>query len=422
MERRRQAACRPALALLLANAVALSIPLAVGAEEAAPDRAFAVIVGIDDYSQAEGDWPNLPSCVNDAVELATLLAGQDLYRGEAGEERIHLFTQPVPGAPNEAQEGVPHVERHEGFKNGALSVLNALDEIRGQATGDDLILVSIAGHASYLEDAQEFRLLLPDYNPQRRGTYLDFEKVALKLAGVRAPVIYVLNTVGLPADYYSDLVPAPGRYRAVITACGPDQHSYTTAGETHSIFGKALIEALGDQAAFAALAANKPEAAYEHVKEHVTESARESGIAQEPALYAFREPPVSARIARLLEVAQTYLGTPYVFGGVSRRGLDTSGFVQAVFRAVGVRLPRTALEQHKVGRLVPRDQMQAGDRLYFDFVRDARSGRRAPGVVDHTGIYMGGGQFIHATPPRCRINKLQGSYLKNLIGIRRDAR
>ena len=130
MARRRQVVCSAASALLLlANAVALSIPLAVRAEEAAPGRAFAVIVGIDDYSQAEGEWQNLPSCVNDAVELATLLAERDLYRGEAGEERIHLFTQAAPGASNEAQEGIPYVGHYEGFKNGALSILNALDEI-----------------------------------------------------------------------------------------------------------------------------------------------------------------------------------------------------------------------------------------------------------------------------------------------------
>jgi len=129
----------------------------------------------------------------------------------------------------------------------------------------------------------------------------------------------------------------------------------------------------------------------------------------------------TARIQRLLEVAQTYLGTPYRMGGESRRAIDCSAFVMTCFRQVGAaRLPRTALEQQRVGAPVPRDQIQAGDRLYFDFARNASSGRRAPGVADHTGIYIGGGQFIHATPPRARINKLQGSYSTNLIGIRRD--
>ena len=89
--------------------------------------------------------------------------------------------------------------------------------------------------------------------------------------------------------------------------------------------------------------------------------------------------------------ALTWLGTPYVYGGESRRGIDCSAMVQASFRANGVRLPRTAAEQSKVGiRIDPSDpsRLQPGDRLYF-----SASGTR----VDHTGLYMGNGLFVHAS-------------------------
>ena len=137
-------------------------------------------------------------------------------------------------------------------------------------------------------------------------------------------------------------------------------------------------------------------------------------------------PPIPAdagpKVQKLLKIAYTYIGTPYVFGGNSRRGLDTSAFTQVVFAHVGINLPRTALTQQKVGTAVPRDQVQPGDRLLFDFVKEGkRSDRRGTGVADHTGIYIGGGKFIHATPPRLRVNALSGRYMSNLLDVRRDA-
>jgi len=86
--------------------------------------------------------------------------------------------------------------------------------------------------------------------------------------------------------------------------------------------------------------------------------------------------------------ALTYLGTRYVYGGESRRGIDCSSLVQHSFRSAGVRLPRTAATQAKVGKPVAPENLQPGDRLYF-----SASGRR----IDHTGIYMGNGLFVHAS-------------------------
>jgi len=86
--------------------------------------------------------------------------------------------------------------------------------------------------------------------------------------------------------------------------------------------------------------------------------------------------------------ALSWLGTPYVYGGEGRRGIDCSSLVQHAFAANGVRLPRTAAEQARVGRNVPTDQLQAGDRLYF-----SASGTH----IDHTGLYMGDGLFVQAS-------------------------
>lgn len=92
---------------------------------------------------------------------------------------------------------------------------------------------------------------------------------------------------------------------------------------------------------------------------------------------------------RIVAEAMRYLGCPYKYGGSDPiTGLDCSALVQLVFRSMGVNLPRTAAEQFKVGFPVPVGQLQPGDRLYFS---------RSRTKVDHTGIYIGGGQFIHAT-------------------------
>jgi len=93
---------------------------------------------------------------------------------------------------------------------------------------------------------------------------------------------------------------------------------------------------------------------------------------------------------RIVARALTYLGVPYVWGGESELGMDCSGFVQRVFAEEGVALPRMARAQWEVGEFVPREELAPGDRVYF------QSGAE----VDHTGIYLGEGKFIHATRSR----------------------
>ncbi|MBJ6980010.1 C40 family peptidase [Luteimonas sp. MC1782] len=97
----------------------------------------------------------------------------------------------------------------------------------------------------------------------------------------------------------------------------------------------------------------------------------------------------TGRIQALLQRAMGLLGTPYRWGGTSPdSGFDCSGLVNYVFRTtLGIELPRVSREMASNGEKVERAALSAGDLVFF-----GRRGTR----VDHVGIYVGDGQFVHA--------------------------
>jgi cell wall-associated NlpC family hydrolase len=101
------------------------------------------------------------------------------------------------------------------------------------------------------------------------------------------------------------------------------------------------------------------------------------------------QPATQGRVQTLLQRAMTLLGTPYRWGGTSPdSGFDCSGLVGYVFRtALGIELPRVSREMAGNGEKVERGALAAGDLVFF-----GRRGKR----VDHVGIYMGDGRFVHA--------------------------
>ncbi|MDE6034064.1 MAG: C40 family peptidase, partial [Muribaculaceae bacterium] len=84
--------------------------------------------------------------------------------------------------------------------------------------------------------------------------------------------------------------------------------------------------------------------------------------------------------------AEQYLGVPYVWGGLSSKGMDCSGLVRMAFAAQGRILPRDAWQQALEGREVPADSLRPGDLIFF--------GRKK---ITHVAIYAGNGEFIHAS-------------------------
>jgi cell wall-associated NlpC family hydrolase len=103
---------------------------------------------------------------------------------------------------------------------------------------------------------------------------------------------------------------------------------------------------------------------------------------------SFDPPPRS--IPQVIGLARRFLGLPYTWGGTSSFGYDCSGFTQMLCRRGGRAIPRDAAPQAGWDgmRPVERADLAPGDLLYF--------GPR-PEKSTHTGMYIGGGEFIHAT-------------------------
>ena len=97
-----------------------------------------------------------------------------------------------------------------------------------------------------------------------------------------------------------------------------------------------------------------------------------------------RAPAAGALGTRAATLANRLLGVPYRVGGSSPDGFDCSGLVVYVYRELGVRLPRTAAEQRATLPRVPVEALAPGDLVFFSTPED------------HVGIYLGGGEFVHA--------------------------
>lgn len=98
---------------------------------------------------------------------------------------------------------------------------------------------------------------------------------------------------------------------------------------------------------------------------------------------------VSTLRANLLDYAQRFLGTPYVWGGNSlTKGVDCSGFVQQVFKAYGYSTPRVSRDMARKYTTISRSEAKAGDLVFYHNLKT--------GVVDHVAIYMGNGKIIHS--------------------------
>ncbi len=131
----------------------------------------------------------------------------------------------------------------------------------------------------------------------------------------------------------------------------------------------------------------------------------------------YRRGPQNQNEDRLISAARKWLNTPYLYGGSSHRGIDCSSLARKIYaEAYHIQLPRTSAAQYKQGKMVRLNWIRPGDLVFF------RSSRGAD--LDHVGVYLGDGKFIHATQQKgVIISDLNSSYYKQrIVGIRRYLR
>lgn len=119
----------------------------------------------------------------------------------------------------------------------------------------------------------------------------------------------------------------------------------------------------------------------------------------------------SGKGATVVATAKNYIGSKYVYGATGPNSFDCSGFTQYVFKLHGVSLNRTAAAQYSNGVAVDRANLQPGDLVMF-----GKSG------INHVGIYIGGGQIVHAANPSRGVTIdtiTSGYYNNNYVGARR---
>jgi cell wall-associated NlpC family hydrolase/LysM repeat protein len=116
------------------------------------------------------------------------------------------------------------------------------------------------------------------------------------------------------------------------------------------------------------------------------------------------QPVVGRGGANIVANAMKYVGYRYVFGGTSPAGFDCSGFVYYIHNASGAPVGRGMWQQYNGGAHIPLNALQPGDTVFFANTYMAG--------LSHDGIYIGGGQFVHASDERTgvTISSINSSY------------
>ena len=116
----------------------------------------------------------------------------------------------------------------------------------------------------------------------------------------------------------------------------------------------------------------------------------------------------SSSASKVISLAKTLLGKPYVWGAEGPNAFDCSGLMTYIFKnGAGINLPRTSTEQSKYGKTVSKSDLKPGDLIF--------SSTNGTGKVSHVGVYVGNGEMIHAPKPGdvVKKSKINNSYWNN---------
>ncbi len=100
------------------------------------------------------------------------------------------------------------------------------------------------------------------------------------------------------------------------------------------------------------------------------------------------------KVEVVIKTARSFKGTPYKWGGTTRKGMDCSGLLLNSFQAIGQDIPRTTDKQKKLGKKVPKNEIRKGDLVFF---ATSKKKRKITHVGLVTEVRKGEVFFIHAS-------------------------
>ncbi|MBE5832726.1 MAG: hypothetical protein E7306_13435 [Butyrivibrio sp.] len=264
--------------------------------------------------------------------------------------------------------------------------------------------------ASYVENLYEYdRIKLAEYVAAKEaaeayGHQLEAEKSELETSEyeLEEEQAYMEELLAEYKATYSD-------YEVKLAKARQDAAVYTAQIKSQQSGIAALqkqIEAKQKEVDAAKKATNEAKEAERAAAEaqSSSESSNSGGSSSKSSGNKSYAAPGSATGSNIASYACQFVGNPYVPGGTSlTNGADCSGFVQSVYKAFGISVPRTSWAQGNYGREVAFADAQPGDVIYYG---------------GHVGIYIGGGRIVHASTQKTGIKYSNATY-RSIISVRR---
>ena len=342
---------------------------------------------------------------NEKLELLTTQLDLTNQEIEILSEQITIYTNSIAEMENElAVDKLKEQELLEHYK----VRMRAMEE-NGSAT-----YISILLGATNFQDLLSRVYCIKEIMEYDDGLVNDIREVQVKVKQAKADMEAEMAAQQEVFEQYqekqADLEKQQGEAQTLLLSLEADSADYAKQLESVNALSSAIDGQISNMAA--ALAEQERIKAEQNAAQQISSGSGGSSSGGNSTWYG--ETVGNGSGQDIVSFAETFLGVPYVYGGTSPSGFDCSGLVYYCYKHYGYALNRTAAGLAYNGTAVSATALQVGDIILFTSTDGS--------YVGHTGIYIGGGQFIHAphTGDVVKISNLSDSYYtSHYYGARR---